>query len=195
MVMAGTAVTLVIIGVILFTSSRPQPSPADMRTSEILEAAERTRGGALLIGDSITEGQKIDELCGLRVLNAGISGSRVHDWAQLAPKLVEKVRPELVVYALGVNDVAHDPDLDVARWADAYEQLRRVPAPRVHVLGVLEAEGQFSRLNQRIARMNSILSRQPGYIRPFDTRGSTIDGLHLNARGKSRWTQTLRGIC
>ena len=189
----GVAVILVSGALLLQRSTN---SGRDHRLREILDTAETVRGGALLVGDSITREQQIERLCGLPVFNAGISGTGVSDWIDLAPLLVRKVQPQLVVYALGVNDALNQRTFDVAQWADAYRHVRAAKAPRVIVLGPLDVENDGAeRVTNRIAAMNAALSGEAGYVRPFDVRGLTRDGLHLNERGKIRWVERVQAAC
>lgn len=161
--------------------------------------AERTRavehlsgpiGAVLLIGDSITQASWVWRLCGLPVVNAGIAGSTVEDWERMAPALVQRLKPRIVVYALGVNDADKRLPFDPAAWDRSYRNLRRGG----YVLGVLHTQSpDFS--NARIDRMNAMLAKEPGYVPPFPTDGLTWDGVHLNRAGKRVWDRRLRAVC
>ena len=120
----------------------------------------------------------------------------VSDWIDLAPLLVRKVRPQLVVYALGVNDALNQSAFDVVQWADAYRRVRAARAISVIVLGPLDVESDDAeRVTNRIAAMNAALAGEAGYVRPFDISGLTRDGLHLNERGKIRWVERVQAAC
>lgn len=158
------------------------------------EASNFPKHQVLLIGDSITQAARVDSLCGLRVLNAGVGGTRVADWRSLAASLVERTEPEIVVYALGINDanarLAFDPD----QWASDYRRLRK--GKRIFIMGVWPAEPTMSDFsNRRVQEMNAALSKEPGFIPPVWARGLTKDGVHLNPAGQERWLKRLQSIC
>lgn len=156
-----------------------------------LEALKGPTGAVLLIGDSITRQQDIYTLCGLPVINAGISGTGVYEWATLAPRLVARLKPRIVIYALGMNDSSRKVSFDARKWKQTYDRLRRGG----FALGVLPVHnGGFA--SDRIAQMNAALSQEPGYIPPFPTNGLVRnDGVHLNEDGERRWRQQLQSVC
>jgi len=162
----------------------------------ISERADRVRnltapkGGVLLIGDSITQAADVQTLCGLPVANAGIAGTGVDDWGELAPVLVERLKPRLVVYALGVNDARRARPFDAKRWAESYRQLRSGNAIIVGPWPVNHP--RFS--SERVEQMNEELSRLEGYLPPPGD-DLTDDGLHLNATGRRKWAERLEGAC
>lgn len=166
---------------------------AERRHEVIREAQTFPAGQALLIGDSITQAMSISELCGLKVLNAGIISTRVEDWTRLAPYLVAKTRPRIVVYALGVNDADDLIKFDPGTWARTYGRLR---APGGYVMGVwpIEPLKNPAFLPARVAAMNRLLANQRGYIEP-DSGNFTRDGVHLTRSGKRLWRQRLETIC
>lgn len=169
------------------------PTAAERRREVILEAQSFPAGQALLIGDSITQSMSISELCGLKVLNAGIVRTRVEDWERLAPYLVAKTRPRIVVYALGVNDASDRFKFDPGAWSEAYRKLR---TPGGYVMGVwpIEPLKNPNFLPERVAAMNGLLASQARYIHP-DSGHFTRDGVHLTRTGKRLWRQRLESIC
>jgi lysophospholipase L1-like esterase len=170
-----------------------KPSPAELRVQILRDAPTAPKGGVLLIGDSITEAEHIDILCGLPVFNAGIAGTTIEDWRGLAPYLVQQLKPKIVVYALGVNNAANKRPFDIAKWSANYRALR---APGSYIMGVWPIEPQknpaFSA--ERVREMNAQLSGERGYIKPPSTP-MTWDGVHLTWAGRSKWAETLRSIC
>jgi hypothetical protein len=67
-----------------------------------------TRVGArdyLVIGDSLTEIARWPTMCGHDPLPAGISGARSDTWLPHAKTIADILKPDLVVLALGTNDV------------------------------------------------------------------------------------------
>ena len=195
-------VLLVALLLLLFTlvfareAKKPEPEiTLPQRLEQIdREASDFPKHQALLIGDSITQAAKVDSLCGLRVLNAGVGGTRVIDWRSLAAKLVERTEPEVVVYALGINDANSKLAFDLDQWTSNYRQLRK--GKRIFIMGVWPAEPAMSDFsNQRVRDMNAALSKEPGFIPPVWAGGLTKDGVHLNPVGQEQWLKRLRSIC
>jgi lysophospholipase L1-like esterase len=158
---------------------------------KIVERLTGPTGAALIIGDSITQQQEISSLCGLPVVNAGIASSRVEDWTSLAPEVVRKLKPKIVIYALGINDARTHFPFNADQWARTYSKLRRGG----FILGVLPVQNHPTISNERIAEMNARLSREPGFIPPFPTDDLTRDGVHLNLAGKRRWERQVQMVC
>lgn len=164
-----------------------------------IAAEDVPAGGALLIGDSITEMEHISSLCGLPVFNAGISGSRVSDWSALGPYLIAKTKPRLIVVALGVNDAQKRWNFDPTVFDSAYRGiLRTVRAPVVVVTpwGVEAASSDIID-RARLRNIQAAIDRMPATmtIKPIEPVGMTIDGVHPNARGRAIWRERLAAAC
>jgi len=187
MVLAAV-LALLLVGLLAEIWHWRHPSPAERRRT--VEHLTGPTQGVLLIGDSITQQQDISSLCGLPVINAGIAGSKVEDWTSLAPELVRRLKPKIVIYALGVNDADRNLAFDADAWKNTYDAIRRGG----FILGVLPVQNPDIS-NARISAMNSRLSREPGFIPPFPTQGLTRDGVHLNSAGKDRWEKQVQVVC
>src|SRR4051812_42762010 len=73
------------------------------RMDAILSQADQMPpGSVVVIGDSITEYNRFETLCGRPALNAGIAWARTADWLPAAPNVTRKV--PLVILAIGFND-------------------------------------------------------------------------------------------
>ncbi len=59
----------------------------------------------LIIGDSISEAARWPNLCGHAPINVGIGYARTDTFLGHAKRLADSLRPDLVVVALGTNDV------------------------------------------------------------------------------------------
>ena len=58
----------------------------------------------LAIGDSITEGAALPDICGRRPINAGIVGATVETFDKLGRRLADLAQPDFIIVALGTND-------------------------------------------------------------------------------------------
>lgn len=106
----------------------------------------------LAFGDSITHGtgaaqgegypERLAQLIGRRVINAGVPGELSAQGRQRLPELVERYRPDLVILCHGGNDMLQRKDLgraadniaamvETAQAAGAQVLLVAVPKPRL----------------------------------------------------------------
>ncbi|TAL14959.1 MAG: hypothetical protein EPO01_18985 [Aquabacterium sp.] len=193
-----------------------QPArPFAARFEQILtEAAGLPQPRIVLLGDSITQQLRprwLREICGLPVLNAGVSGAGIFDFDPLLPGLLRACRPALVVVAVGVNDgkagkqpAAFDLDAWRARYLDLVRQVRDGGA-RVLLSVPLPLEpgksstGYFdAALVEKIRTEVRALAQAQGLplsdAQELFGEGRpelTFDGVHLNGEGLQRWSATL----
>ena len=171
------------------------------------QAAKRPAGGVLVLGDSIIELQNFTSLCGLPVINAGISGLTTDRLAGLAPQLVAAARPRLVVVAIGANDTRRDAAVVSAdQWRAAYRKLLAAAGRRpVIVVGVQPIEkdkpGAAPFDGPAMAARSAALVRiaraaGAAYVPPLaSVQGLTVDGIHLNAEGDRQWQTSVEAAC
>lgn len=163
-----------------------------VRNAAILSQAEQAEpGGAVLIGDSITEFLHMPTLCGLPVLNAGTGGARLADVAKIVPELVARAKPAHVVLSVGVNDAQLAERRDVAAWKASYAHLiSRLSVPRVTILGVRSPDPSkklakifdaafIDEENDALADLAKATHVAFVPSAPVDT----VDGVHLSAAG------------
>lgn len=188
--------------------------PFAARFEQILaEAAGLPQPRIVLLGDSITQQLRprwLREVCGLPVLNAGVSGAGVFDFDPLLPGLLRACRPALVVLALGVNDAkarkqaAFDLDGWRTRYLDLVRQVRdggsrvllSVPLPLEPGKG---SSGHFDAASlEKIRAEVRALAQDQGLplsdAQELFGEGRpelTFDGVHLNGEGLERWSALL----
>lgn len=144
----------------------------EARMAAILDQIEQVGPGAMLvIGDSITERNHFDQLCGRPAINAGISWSTSQDWLADGPRLVTAARPSIVILALGTND---GPG-----WQAHYRQLVESTRP---AFAVAPADPD------RAAFVASIL---PAVAGPRQLQ----DGLHPDKAGAQAWRTAIDAEC
>jgi len=170
------------------------------------QAAQMKPGGAVILGDSIVELQTFDSLCGLPVLNAGLSGSTTGGLAARSAAIISAARPSLVVFAVGVNDGHGGKMSQGDEWLTQYRMLlRSAGTAKIIIVGIQPIEpgmrnsGAYDMAG--IAARNRAIERLAAeagaiHVRPMpDAAGMTTDGVHLNAAGMRRWQAKLASAC
>jgi lysophospholipase L1-like esterase len=161
-----------------------------------------TTATVVLLGDSITEGNRINTLAGMPVINEGV----VSDQIALPPgkegglvkriALVGQAKPAHVFVLIGINDLASGKAMDAleTQYRQLVAELRKVaPSARLYLQSVLPTRGKYAihnakvlTANQKIAAiarengiayvdLHSVLKDDKGELREDMTR----DGLHL----------------
>lgn len=147
------------IGAAKWRGSAVDHSHQEARVKAILaQARQMPSGGVVVIGDSITEQMRLETLCGLPALNAGITWATSADWLPHAQAVIEAAKPSIVILALGTNDQAIGPEYrQLAKLADFAVQpanksvsavIRAAPAPTSTSDGIhpdLEGAEQWKR--------------------------------------------------
>ena len=167
-----------------------------------LKAGGAPKHGVLIIGDSISGMVEIEELCGLPVTNASVEGSRPVQWQQLAPDLERRANPAVVVLALGINETQTQLPFDARRFQREYQALAasfKTPVLKVSPLDmeqrVADAYGYHLDLSRVPAIRRAVTANGGLIVQPFDIRGHTIDGGHLDAFARDKWKANLRSYC
>jgi lysophospholipase L1-like esterase len=175
----------------------------------------------VLLGDSITEGFKVDKWFPFRrVLNRGIGSDIIgvardsDDKRGVIQRLDSSVfdcGASHVFLLIGINDFGDDRTVEV--MADGYRTIlktikERRPETVVHVQSLMPARGAHTRHQEKILKFNTELQR---LAREFDfpyvdlhsllkdSKGElkeecTYDGLHLNDQGYSIWKKEVDRI-
>ena len=141
--------------------------------------AARSGGPAyLIIGDSLTEIGSWPIMCGLVPVPAGISRARSDTWLPHAKAIADILKPEVVVLALGTNDVLTQDRLGpYEQLASSLSDYRLVAVP-IH--------GMPS------AREDPVREANRGITKAVAHTASTIDaittdGIHLTREDYARW--------
>jgi len=173
-----------------------------------------TKDNVILLGDSITEGFKVEKYFPDRhVLNRGIGADIVgnalpeSDKRGVLRRMDESIfdcSPGQVFLLIGINDLGmgHKPETIEAGYRQVLETLKtRVPEVRLHVQSVLPTRGNFAKHNANVNDVNKRLQKLAkefgdDYIdlhsKMADDKGElkeefTADGLHLKDPGYQVW--------
>lgn len=189
----------------------PDPAAAGISFDEAIGAIladQRTFGdaGIVLLGDSIVARSGVYEMCEEPVLLAGIPGSRVRDWVDLGPDIFAQVEPELVVFALGINDSVAAFKTDPNKWASDYKALAKAALPArlafVSIMPIEKSRAAGAPISEEMrqalnAKLKTIAAETGGLlIDPLPSaKGLTRDGVHFNSAGQEQWTKNLSAAC
>jgi hypothetical protein len=153
---------------------------ADVRQFMIMAALADVDQPIVVVGDSITEMAPLpSEACGHPVINAGIGGFRIDEYAKLAPRLFISSRPFLIVSALGANDIgSNHADHD---YADLLRVLSKFSQRIVSVSVTSDIE-----INQQI--LSAATDAKIPYVSPQLPPGSKMpDSIHYTAAAYRAW--------
>ena len=148
---------------------------------------------ALIVGDSIVERARIDELCGLPVVTAGVSGSTLPELKPLLKKLAELREPRITVLAAGINGFRMPGNGKASEWKN---NLRA----SVDVLGTIDAMIEMiesDSVDQDAVRHANAITREFAETRkmiaiPAIPAELTVDGVHPSPEGYTLWRENLR---
>jgi len=137
----------------------------------------------LAIGDSITEGALLPDICGRRPINAGIIGATVKTFEKLGPRLADMAKPDFIIVALGTNDALHSVSGFPERLSALVASLKQWP-----VIVVPLPPGEDV---QDAAAFNAaIATLQVPKAKPLD-RVETTDGIHLTTADYAAWKDSI----
>jgi len=198
--LAGAVVLSAFVGAAIYSSvdsvtGSDSASYREARRQIVTAHLRQFQGGYLLLaGDSHIESWFAPSLCGLHVVNAGMSGATAASYAAFFETLTLPRRPRAIVVTLGTNDArtkkARDPDRAVARYRDTIERLLRRAAERAdHVIVTAvppldpdRAAGFSPKIARRFSlALHEICERQGcHFVDPFTAEVQLFDGVHLD---------------
>ncbi len=185
-----------------------------IRSAAILSQADQAEQvGAVVLGDSITELSYLPQMCGGSVLNAGVGGAKAHEVIELLRDVLQRVKTDRVVIAIGVNDAGKSYATSLSSFGDAYRQLVSIAAAagaKVTVATIApvgrdlpEGTGVFdeeliknfnaeirkiaTEYHAEVAEVYNDLAGKDGFL-PHDF---TADGVHLTKAGYQPWVHAL----
>lgn len=189
LVHATLSVALIAVAVVVYLR-RPVPETreayiVERETRMLARAAQAGKVDTVVLGDSITEMNRLDGLCGT-TFNAGVGGAAIEDLRRFAPAVVRMTRPAHIVLAIGTNDVllggAH-----VARFrADYRALLRRLTVVPFALVGVDHGDNRFIRAEA---------DRIGAVFLPPVARTMTYDGVHPTEAGLKLWRERVAAVC
>lgn len=179
----------------------------------IAELPRDTTATIVLLGDSITEGFRVSEIAGMRVINMGISGDQISmdrpdGGVRNRVSLLEKARAAHIFLLIGINDFGSSKPIEKAQ--KQYEELvsairKTAPNATLHIQSILPTRGRFAHHNATVRTMNEFLrelARREGVdfvdlaAVMRDEHGElrkewTGDGLHLLPPAYEAWKRVI----
>ena len=134
----------------------------------------------VFVGDSIIEMAPLPrEVCGHQVVNAGIGGFTIGEYARIVPRLFTNSRPFFIVSALGANDVG---SIRAGRdYAELLDVLGRFSHRVMSVFVISDTE-----INRQI--VSATTEAEIPYLSPQLPIGSKMpDGIHYTAAAYRMW--------
>jgi lysophospholipase L1-like esterase len=180
---------------------------ASSRSKAILSHASQEQWDVVIIGDSMVELASINQICGKKVLNAGISGATVRGMSAISEQLAKMIKPRIAIIALGTNnsrvnqsgeDASFDRDylqiIKNFRAVGSEVKLMEIPPTTQIEKGVL-----FDKMI--VQKRNNFINKQGlpvGHIwKDLVTPAGwmnlkyTTDGVHPNNRGYALWLASI----
>jgi lysophospholipase L1-like esterase len=185
----------VILGVQRFGGAGDHPHGVVRRKAILSQADQMSPQGVVVLGDSRVELARIDDVCGLSVLNAGIGGQRLAGLSEFAPELLKRARPKIVLISIGVNDAQFGEGRDITSWLARYDALLGgLGHYDVYVVAIDAVEAGKplgdTYFDQKFIDAENAglehLAQQRGmfFIPPQKSaQGMTLDGVHANTAG------------
>lgn len=167
-----------------------------------------TRGGTVMVGDSIVEGFPLQEFFDEKIYNRGISGDTSSGMLRRLPETVLELKPKTAIFWIGTNDLQEElaPEEICSNVERAATLLERECSSEIIILSVAPVNNLSTdatiqstvgiRKNEDIARLNELyrdMCEKKGrkYLDVFSLlaqNGSlpeafSEDGLHPNIAG------------
>lgn len=138
----------------------------------------------LAIGDSITEGAALPDICGRRPINAGIVGATVETFDKLGRRLADLAQPDFIIVALGTNDaLMHRAEGFQTRIFALISSLKLWP---VIVVPLPSSDGvnDVAQFNATIEALQITKTKPLEHI-------ETTDGVHLTVASYVAWKDSI----
>ncbi|MES5485953.1 GDSL-type esterase/lipase family protein [Bradyrhizobium sp. INPA03-11B] len=155
----------------------------DVRQFIVRAALAGTKEPIVIFGDSITEMARFpEEACGHVVVNAGVGGTTISHFDNLAPGLLGRVKPYAIVVALGANDLGSSTvSADYSRLLTILKRF----SPRV----IAVADAPSAAVNSEISRASTEAGIE--FVNPDPPPEMRFDGIHLDRAGYQVWTPAI----
>lgn len=182
------------VGHMTGTPESDRASYRDARVQTIGAHLRQFDGDYLLVaGDSHIEHWFVRSLCGLPVVNAGLSGATAQSYARFFAELPLSRPPRAILLTIGTNDAQKrrigDPDEALTRYrasvGSLLELLRsrspQIIATAVPPLDPARAKSFSPRLAARFSTVLETVCREQGcsFVDPFAVGVPLFDGVHL----------------
>jgi lysophospholipase L1-like esterase len=137
------------------------------------------------LGDSITEMNALDDLCGT-TFNAGVGGATINDLRRFVPGVLKATRPTRIVLAVGTNDVLLGGERVAQFRANYLALLDSLPVRPFALVGVDRGDDAF--IQTEANRIGA------AYVPPV-AKSLTYDGIHPTRAGLKLWRERVRAVC
>jgi lysophospholipase L1-like esterase len=176
-----------------------------------LQKSPPKKGGIAFIGSSSIRLWNLDKsFPDLQAVNLGFGGSEIRDSTHFAPRLLLPLKPKVVVFYAGDNDIAKKRTPEQVR--DDFQAFVKVvhdslPKTRVLYIPVKPSVARWSQFDtqkkanayvQAICAKNDLLTYVDIVTPMLGTDGQPIpelfvkDGLHLSEKGYEGWNSAIR---
>jgi lysophospholipase L1-like esterase len=171
------------------------------------------KGGVVFVGSSSIRLWKLEKsFPGVEALNRGFGGSQIIDSVELAPRLVVKYQPRLVVFYAGDNDIGggKTPEKVLADFKAFVAVVHKdLPKTRIAFLSVKPSVARWKlvdKIKQANALIEAYCKETEGlvYIDVFTPmlgddgkpRAELLlkDGLHMNEKGYEIWAERVKPL-
>lgn len=158
---------------------------AEVRQFMIRAALAEADQPIVVLGDSITEMAQLPrEICGHRVINAGVGGIGAWEAARAIPRLLSDSSPFMIVIALGANDIGSQ------NVEENYSELARIAAKFSQRL-LLFSDTPDANTNRQIR--SAAVAAGLSYIdTPLPVDAKMADGIHYNGAAYRVWIPALQ---
>ncbi|WP_157217793.1 SGNH/GDSL hydrolase family protein [Flavisphingomonas formosensis] len=153
-----------------------------------LNAAIAPPQNFVALGDSIVESVYLSDVCGTS-FNAGIGGGKIGDVQFLAESILKRLRPHMILVAVGTNDVW--AGAGIAEFRQKYsELLNHLPVAKTMLMGVPNSAAASATIRD-LAVAHSFT-----YVAPVTGPGLTVDdGAHLKSLGAIVFRNRIERAC
>lgn len=193
----------------LFTDERMDKKN---RRIDLLKNSEKSSGGIIFAGDSLTEEGNWEEYFkSIRIKNRGVSGARVDHFLRNSDLILSDL-PDKVFLLIGINDLWQGENVEhtLREYSDLIKNITAsLPKGKVYVLSLLPVrEDMLQGLkNEKIREFNTGLAKlaQSLSLTYLDLHSAmtdpltgqlsasfTVDGIHLTADGYAVWSKLLK---
>lgn len=170
----------------------------------ISQAKQFPNGQAVMIGDSIAEMERVDSVCGKQVLNVSIGGTKIEDWDNLAPKILQITKPSIFIIALGTNNADKNDTSSLSFFEEKMNKLfSAAEGAKIIIVSpptldpTKRGASNFSalRLTGIQKYIASLRAKGLHVVEPTETNNATTDGVHLDTPAQKVWKDKLIASC
>jgi lysophospholipase L1-like esterase len=201
------AIAMLVVGAMALKNKRDlrliavHQDQTDRSSAVARDIATRGQNAIIIFGDSIVQRAPFpSDICGAKILNAGISGARSSMLVPLIETMAAtSIHPRRIIIAIGVNDAAIKYWNEVS-FSAIYETLLRLassiaptavatvaPINTSLEVGMTVSDSARDRINETIIATAAKLSIP--VIRLDDIPWRTLDGVHAEPSSYSGWIE------